>query len=59
MHRSHLLLTSGLLAAALILTGCAPVDLDQVMGRTEGTAVPAPAPKLDCNLIFPPASVNP
>ena len=49
------------LAAAmlLILTGCAPVDMDQIMGRTEGTAIPAPAPKLDCDLIFPPASVNP
>lgn len=45
---------------AVILTGCAPTDqLDRIMGRTEGTAVPAPAPKLDCDLIFPPASVNP
>jgi hypothetical protein len=48
-----------LLAAALILSGCAPVDLNPIMGRTNGTAVPAPAPKLDCDLIFPPASVNP
>ena len=44
----------------LTLTGCAPTDqLDQIMGRTDGTAIPAPAPKLDCDLIFPPASVNP
>jgi hypothetical protein len=49
-----------ILAAALILTGCAPSgQLDQIMGRTDGTAIPAPAPKLDCDLIFPPASVNP
>jgi hypothetical protein len=52
-------MTRILLAAALILTGCAPSDqLDQIMGRTEGTAIPAPQ-KLDCDLIFPPASVNP
>jgi hypothetical protein len=51
-------MTRILLAAALILTGCAPVDLDQIMGRTDGTAIPAPQ-KLDCDLIFPPASVNP
>ena len=47
-----------LLVAALILTGCAPVDLDQIMGRTDGTPTTAPQ-KLDCDLIFPPASVNP
>lgn len=52
-------MTRILLAAALILSGCAPVDLNPIMGRTNGTAVPAPAPKLDCDLIFPPASVNP
>ena len=40
------------LAAALILTGCAPVDLHQMMGRTEGTATTAPK-LLDCDLIFP------
>lgn len=40
-------------AAALILTGCAPSDqLDQIMGRTDGTATTAPQ-KLDCDLIFP------
>lgn len=43
---------------ALILTGCAPLDVDKIMGRTDGTAIPAPQ-KLDCDLIFPPASVNP
>lgn len=53
-------LTIAAAVIALILTGCAPSDqLGQIMGRTEGTAVPAPAPKLDCNLIFPPASVAP
>jgi len=50
--------TRVLLAVALILTACAPVDPDQIMGRTDGTAIPAPQ-KLDCDLIFPPASVNP
>lgn len=53
-------LTALTLAVALALTGCAPSDqLDQIMGRTEGTAVPAPAPKLDCDLIFPPVTVAP
>lgn len=53
-------MTRILLAAALILTGCAPTDqLDQIMGRTDGTPVSEPAPKLDCDLIFPPASVDP
>jgi PBP1b-binding outer membrane lipoprotein LpoB len=44
------------LAAALILNGCARSDqLDQIMGRTDGT--PTPAPKLfDCDLIFPATS---
>jgi hypothetical protein len=42
-----------LLAAALILSGCAPSDeLDQIMGRTDGTATTAPK-LLDCDLIFP------
>ena len=42
-----------LLAATLILTGCA--DLDRVMGRTPGTPVTQPATErpIDCNLIFP------
>jgi hypothetical protein len=42
-----------ILAVALILTGCAPTDqLDQIMGRTDGTATTAPK-LLDCDLIFP------
>jgi hypothetical protein len=42
-----------LLAAALILSGCAPSDeLDQIMGRTDGTSTTAPK-LLDCDLIFP------
>jgi hypothetical protein len=41
-----------LLAAALILTACAPADLDPIMGRTDGTATTTPQ-KLDCDLIFP------
>ena len=42
-----------LLAAALILTGCAPSDqLDQIMGRTDRTPTTAPQ-RIDCNLIFP------
>jgi hypothetical protein len=44
--------TAILLSATLILTGCAPVDLHQMMGRTEGTATTAPK-LLDCDLIFP------
>ena len=43
------------LAAVVImtLTGCAPSDeLDQIMGRTDGTATSTPQ-KLDCDLIFP------
>ena len=41
-----------LLAAALILTGCAPIDPEKLMGGIEGTPMPTPQ-KLDCNLIFP------
>ena len=51
-------LLAAALAVVLILTGCTD-QLDDVMGRTEGTPVPAPAPKLDCALIFPPVTVNP
>jgi hypothetical protein len=40
------------LAALLILTGCAPADLDPIMGRTDGTATSTPK-LLDCDLIFP------
>jgi hypothetical protein len=41
-----------------LLTGCTPVNLDPVMGRTTGTPTTEPQ-KLDCDLIFPPASVLP
>ena len=47
-------------AVALIalLAGCAPVNLDPIMGRT--TVTPTTEPQtLDCDLIFPPASVLP
>jgi hypothetical protein len=46
-----------LLAAALILTGCAPShQLDQIMGRTDGTPTTT-TQSIDCDLIFPaPAS---
>jgi hypothetical protein len=39
--------------AVITLTGCAPVDMDQIMGRTEGAPIPAAPQKLDCDLIFP------
>jgi hypothetical protein len=46
-------MTRILLAAALILTGCAPTDqLDQIMGRTDGTSTTTTR-QLDCDLIFP------
>jgi hypothetical protein len=42
-----------LLAAVLILTGgCAPVDMDQIMGRTDGTPTTT-TQSIDCDLIFP------
>jgi PBP1b-binding outer membrane lipoprotein LpoB len=42
-----------ILALALILTGCAPTDqLDQIMGRTEGTPTTT-SQQVDCDLIFP------
>jgi hypothetical protein len=45
-----------LLAAALIVTGCAPIDPDKLMG-TKGTPTSEPRKLLDCDLIFPaPAS---
>jgi len=59
MHRCKYLDADGnrdmvriLLAAALILTGCAPVDLDQIMGRTDGTPTTT-TQSIDCDLIFP------
>lgn len=45
-------------AIVVLLAGCAPAGLDDIMGRTEGTPIPAPQ-KIDCDLIFPPASVLP
>lgn len=45
-------MTRIVLAAALILTGCAPADLDPILGRTDGNATSTPQ-KLDCDLIFP------
>lgn len=47
-----------LLITALALTGCTPSDqLDQIMGRTQGTPTTEP-PKLDCDLIFPAPQVT-
>ncbi len=37
----------------VLLTGCSNTgQLDQIMGRTEGTPVPEPN-RIDCDLIFP------
>ena len=44
---------SVVLAAALILTGCAPINPDELMGRTISTPTTAPKKLLDCDLIFP------
>ena len=52
----QLILVIGLLA--VMLAGCAPTDLGGVMGRTDGTPIPAPQ-KLDCDLIFPAPSIDP
>ena len=45
-------------AIVVLLTGCAPVNLDPIMGRTTGTPTTEPQ-TLHCDLIFPPASVLP
>lgn len=50
--------TIAAVAIVVLLAGCAPVDLGPVMGRTTGTPTTEPQ-KLDCDLIFPPASVLP
>jgi hypothetical protein len=42
-----------LLAAALVLTGCAPINPDELMVRSISTPTTAPKKLLDCNLIFP------
>jgi hypothetical protein len=43
------------LAAAMLvlLTGCAPINPDELMGRTVSTPTTAPKKMLDCDLIFP------
>ena len=46
------------IALVVMLAGCAPTDLGLGMGLTDGTPVVEPL-KLDCDLIFPPASINP
>jgi hypothetical protein len=39
--------------ALVFLTGCAPSDeLDQIMGRTDGTPTTS-TQRIDCDLIFP------
>ena len=51
--------TIAAVAILVLLTGCAPVNLDQIMGRTtSGTPTTEPQ-TLHCDLIFPPASVDP
>ena len=40
------------LAAVVLSVGCAPADLDPIMGRTDGTPV-VETQRLDCDLIFP------
>jgi hypothetical protein len=42
-----------LLAAALILTGCTPIDPDKLVGGTKSTPTSEPRKLLDCDLIFP------
>jgi hypothetical protein len=44
--------TIAAVAIVVLLAGCAPVNLDPIMGRTDGTATSTPQ-KLDCDLIFP------
>ena len=47
------------IAIVVLLTGCAPVNLDSIMGRTTAGTPTSQPQKLDCDLIFPPASVLP
>jgi hypothetical protein len=42
-----------LLVAALVLTGCAPINPDELMGRTVSTPTTETKKMLDCDLIFP------
>ena len=46
-------------AIVVLLAGCAPVDLDSIMGRTTAGTPTTEPQRLDCDLIFPPASVLP
>jgi hypothetical protein len=41
------------LVAGFICTGCAPIDPDELMGRTVSTPTTEPKKLLDCDLIFP------
>jgi len=49
---ARIAVTRILLAAALILTGCAPINPDRLMG-SKGTPTSEPRKLLDCDLIFP------
>jgi len=44
-----------LAVSAVTMTGCASAGMDEVMGRTPGTPIPAPTTErpIDCDLIFP------
>ena len=45
---------AALAAAMLVLiTGCAPINPDELMGRTVNTTTTLPKKILDCDLIFP------
>lgn len=50
--------TFAAVAIVVLLAGCAPAGLDDIMGRTTaGTPTTEPKPPVHCDLIFPPASV--
>jgi hypothetical protein len=51
--------TIAAVAIVVLLTGCAPVNLDSIMGRTTAGTPTTEPQKLHCDLIFPPASVDP
>ena len=51
--------TIAAIAIFVLLTGCAPVNLDPIMGRTTAGTPTTEPQKLHCDLIFPPASVLP
>jgi hypothetical protein len=50
---ARIAVTRILLAAALILTGCAPIDPDKFIGGSKGTPTSEPRKLVDCDLIFP------